>query len=322
VAANLQSIDTNHGDMIHDAQLDYYGRRLATCSSDRTIKIFEIGEDEQQSQQPSAILNGHEGPVWEVEWLHPKFGNILASCSYDRKVIIWKEENQNQWQIIYLYNDHKLSVNSISWAPHTAGCRLACGSSDGRISILTHTDAAGQIVGAAGGAASGAGWRAEAFAAHQIGVNCVAWAPQDFAENDATQRLASGGCDNLVKIWVLAPSSNEWKCEHELALHGDWVRDVAWAPRAAATAARTLASAAQDGSVAIWTQRADGEAWQSRVLPKFPDVVWRLSWSLTGGILAVSGGDNRVTLWKENADGAWSVLSTVNDKASAADGEK
>ena len=42
----------------HDAQLDYYGRRLATCSSDRTIKIFEIGEDEQQSQQPSAILNG------------------------------------------------------------------------------------------------------------------------------------------------------------------------------------------------------------------------------------------------------------------------
>lgn len=48
--------------------------------------------------------------------------------------------------------------------------------------------------------------------------------------------------------------SNEWKCEHELALHADWVRDVAWAPRAAATAARTLASAAQDGSVAIWTQ--------------------------------------------------------------------
>lgn len=26
----------------HDAVLDYYGRRLATCSSDKTIKIFEI----------------------------------------------------------------------------------------------------------------------------------------------------------------------------------------------------------------------------------------------------------------------------------------
>lgn len=28
----------------------------------------------------------HEGPVWQVAWAHPKFGNILASCSYDRKV--------------------------------------------------------------------------------------------------------------------------------------------------------------------------------------------------------------------------------------------
>ncbi len=26
----------------HDAVLDYYGRRLATCSSDRTVKIFEV----------------------------------------------------------------------------------------------------------------------------------------------------------------------------------------------------------------------------------------------------------------------------------------
>ena len=49
------------------------------------------------------------------------------------------------------------------------------------------------------------------------------------------------------------------------------------------------------------------------MLPKFADVVWRVSWSLTGGILAVSGGDNKVTLWKENSDGAWAVLSTLDD---------
>ena len=26
----------------HDAELDYYGKRLATCSSDKTIRIFEV----------------------------------------------------------------------------------------------------------------------------------------------------------------------------------------------------------------------------------------------------------------------------------------
>lgn len=33
----------------------------------------------------------HEGPVWQVAWAHPKFGPILASASYDGKVIIWKD---------------------------------------------------------------------------------------------------------------------------------------------------------------------------------------------------------------------------------------
>jgi protein transport protein SEC13 len=80
--------------MVHDAQLDYYGRRLATCSSDRTIKIFEISGD---SRTPVADLRGHEGPVWQISWAHPKFGTLLASCSFDHKVIIWRESPDGQW---------------------------------------------------------------------------------------------------------------------------------------------------------------------------------------------------------------------------------
>jgi hypothetical protein len=30
----------------HDAQLDFYGRRLATCSSDRVIKVFDVTSEE------------------------------------------------------------------------------------------------------------------------------------------------------------------------------------------------------------------------------------------------------------------------------------
>lgn len=39
-----------------------------------------------------ASLDSHEGPVWQVAWAHPKFGPILASASYDGKVIIWKND--------------------------------------------------------------------------------------------------------------------------------------------------------------------------------------------------------------------------------------
>ena len=39
----------------HDAQMDYYGKKLATCSSDRTVKIFEINGT---TQNQVACLRG------------------------------------------------------------------------------------------------------------------------------------------------------------------------------------------------------------------------------------------------------------------------
>ena len=37
--------------------------------------------------------------------------------------------------------------------------------------------------------------------------------------------------------------------------------------------------------------------------------LWRVSWSVSGGILAVSDGNNNVTLWKEQMDSKWQKLS-------------
>jgi WD40 repeat protein len=51
--------NSGHDDMIHDAVLDYYGRRLATCSSDKTIKIFEIEGDQHRL---SETLKGYPAP--------------------------------------------------------------------------------------------------------------------------------------------------------------------------------------------------------------------------------------------------------------------
>jgi protein transport protein SEC13 len=92
--AGATTFESGHLDMVHDAQLDYYGRRLATCSSDRTIKIFELS-GEQHTQ--IADLKGHEGPVWQVAWAHPKYGSLLASASFDHRVIVWKEGPDGQW---------------------------------------------------------------------------------------------------------------------------------------------------------------------------------------------------------------------------------
>eukprot|EP01114_Cavostelium_apophysatum_P013548 TRINITY_DN3303_c0_g1_i1.p1 TRINITY_DN3303_c0_g1~~TRINITY_DN3303_c0_g1_i1.p1 ORF type:complete len:313 (-),score=52.76 TRINITY_DN3303_c0_g1_i1:48-986(-) len=305
MASTLTTIDTQHEDMIHDAQADFYCKRLATASSDRTIKIFEIGDNNNNTFLTE--IKGHEGPVWQVVWAHPKFGSILASCSYDRKIIIWKETSANQWSRLFEYDKHESSVNSISWAPHEFGLCLIGASSDCTISVITLK--------------GDNSWDAVRIPqAHSIGVNSVSWAPalsagslvnSSAAPTTLTKRFVSGGCDNLVKIWRFFENENAWRTEETLEHHTDWVRDVAWGPSIGLPAS-VIASCSQDGTVVIWSQE-NNAAWSKKVLPKFPDVVWRVSWSITGNILAVAGGDNKVTLWKESADGEWRCISSLDE---------
>jgi len=290
-----------HDDMIHDAVLDYYGRRLATCSSDRTIKIYEV---EGETHRLIDTLKGHDGPIWQVSWAHPKYGNILASASYDGKVIIWQEKN-GVWGKLAEHAYHQASVNSVQWASHEVGAVLACASSDGKVSVLEYKE--------------DGSWDAKVFQTHAIGCNAVAWAPatspgsivqtSGSAPNaSGVRRFVTGGSDNLVKIWSWNAESGQYVEEATLEGHSDWVRDVAWAPSILPKS--YIASASQDKTAIIWTSTApvNGEpsaaVWHKKVL-QFDSVVWRVSWSLSGNALAVSGGDNKVTVWKENLKGEW-----------------
>ena len=41
-------IDTQHDDMIHDAQMDYYGTKLATSSSGKIQEKFYKGDNKER----------------------------------------------------------------------------------------------------------------------------------------------------------------------------------------------------------------------------------------------------------------------------------
>jgi protein transport protein SEC13 len=211
------------------------------------------------------------------------------------------------WQKIFDFALHKASVNAVSWSPHEAGCLLACASTDGNVSVLEFKDNS---------------FDHTTFPAHGQGVNSVSWAPAttpgsilstspapDAARN---RRFVTGGCDNFLKIWAYDLPSQSYKLEREaLVGHSDWVRDVAWSPTVLQKS--YIASASQDKTVRIWTSDSSNPTqWSSKVLG-FDCAVWRVSWSLSGNVLAVSSADNKVTLWKETIKGEWDCVKTVEE---------
>lgn len=163
------------------------------------------------------------------------------------------------------------------------------------------------------------------FPAHGLGVNSVSWAPATAPGSIVSsnpgpgaagnRRFVTGGSDNVLKIWAFDPAAQGYKQEGEaLTGHSDWVRDVAWSPTVLKKS--YIASASQDKTVRIWTSDAAAGAgaakWECKVL-NFEAAVWRVSWSLSGNVLAVSGADNKVTLWKENLRGEWELVKSIEE---------
>lgn len=311
------TVDTQHDDMVHDAQLDYYGTKLATSSSDRTVKIYDVAGESNYSH--TATLQGHVGPVWQVSWAHPKFGVVLASCSFDGSVLIHRESTPQNWSCVLNEKQlHESSVNSLEFAPHTHGLICAAASSDGRVSILTHQQ--------------DDTWSVEYIADNALGVNSLSWCPSPDASssNDddgspARKKIVTAGCDNQIRFYTQTTGASAdttadsaWEQLEEDQVntaqlsHSDWVRDVAWAPSIVPDH-HTVASCSEDGTVLIWTKTKPSQPWEPTLLHDFQEPVWRLSWNITGTILAVSSADNHVTLWKAGLDGIYTQVTTVQD---------
>ena len=205
-------------------------------------------------------------------------------------------------------------MNSVAWAPAEFGLHLATASSDGKVCVLSHR-------------VEDDAWDVATIEDCPVGSNAVAWAPALPAGDGSLpmRRLATAGCDGLVRVYACGGGGGDrWALETPpLVRPGaprEWVRDVAWCPAglaassglgADASSALLLASAGDDGTVCLWRPPSAGAAsaeWSLSLLPPFPAPVWRLSWSVTGRLLAVSCGDNSVTLWKEELSGVWQTI--------------
>jgi len=142
------------------------GRRLASASADKTVKLWNLG-----TAQELQTLKGHTDGVSRVAFSPD--GTRLASGSYDGTVKLW---NADTGQELRTLRGHTEGVSSVAFSPD--GTRLAAADYNGTLRLWN-------VIG---------GQELRILKGHRSGVYSVVFSP------DGTQ-LASVSFDATLRLW-------------------------------------------------------------------------------------------------------------------------
>lgn len=318
------AIDVARFGEVTDMHLDHFGKRLAVAFADNMVRIFDA-----ESGGLQAELRAHQAPVSAVSWaphgLHPKHGCMLVSSGEDSRAFVWRELKADQWQIVH-QQPSRGAVKACAFAPFEYGIQLALACSDGDVIIVGHKEVKVSAV-----VPATESWPSKNFPAHEGGVIALSWGPSTSpvslasgpaarAASLAPKRLVTGGADMFVRIWRQEEGTEHWTQVRQLdAVHRGCIQDVAWRPSLGVPRS-VIASCAEDGSVVIWGQDMEGQAWRVNAEWKVCADARKLAWSQAGTLLSVSVGDDLATFYKEGLDGQWEEVWDLDSDGKVAGG--
>lgn len=332
----MKTFITGHEELIHDIKYDFYGKHLATASSDQHIKVFDL-----DNTTSTWVLNdswkAHDSLVVKLSWAHPEFSSskILASCSFDRTVKIWQEQldelhgSGRRWlKLTTLAIESFSPIYDVAFAPNHMGLKLGCVGSDGIFRIyeslepsdLTKWELTTEI-----------SLLHSTLPAKSLQSSfSIEWCPAKFTNTEkflivaldqgfiyGTSKKNNDDTENQDFLNEEVPSKTELKyiklCN--LPEHNGLIRSVSWAP-SMGRSYHLIATGCKDGFVRIFkaTDTKSGDL-KIELLAKLSDhnsEVWRVNWNLTGTILSSAGDDGKIRLWKCNYLSEWKCMSVIN----------
>ncbi|KAM4053255.1 LOW QUALITY PROTEIN: nucleoporin SEH1-A-like [Anomaloglossus baeobatrachus] len=314
-----QSISAAHRDLIHDVSFDFHGRRMATCSSDQRVKVWD--KSEKIVTHFTASWKTHSGSMWRVTWAHPEFGQVMASCSFDRTAAVWEEivgesndkpRGQSHWVKKTTLVDSRTSVTDVKFAPKHIDLMLAMYSADGVVRIYEAPDVMNLSQ-----------WSLQHEISCKLRCKCISWNPSSSRAYSPT--IAVGSDDTSpnimgkVQIYEYENTRKYVKAETFMTVT-DPIQDIDFAPNLGRSY-HILAVASKD--VRIFTIKPlRKELTSSGGVTKFEihtvaqfdnhnSQIWHVSWNIKGTVLASSGDDGSVRLWKANFMDNWKCTGVL-----------
>jgi nucleoporin SEH1 len=154
-------------------------------------------------------------------------------------------------------------------------------------------------------------------------ATCISWNPSRFEE----PTLVTGCRDGSIKIWQYNSNFRKWQMlPINLTGHTGPIHDISWAPNMGRSY-HLIASASKDGTARIWKLNLPKPQSETTTTSKKPvpqqqvsfkvlsdhqAEVWRVEWNLIGSVLATSGDDGAVRVWKYQIESKdWQMESVI-----------
>jgi WD40 repeat protein len=272
------------------------------AAREREVTAHSNGNDDDDGEEEGGkeweftlVLEGHDSEIKSCAF--SPSGAHLATSSRDKSIWIWEDigasESDDEWETIAVLTEHEGDVKQLAWCPDVPNRKgrkdtygsdvLASASYDDTVRV----------------------WREDADAewvcvsvleGHGGTVWGVEWEGRERSDGKFP-RLLTYSADGTLKIWTLDGQDDE---EEE------------GAPATAAAAARERNPL---GGIPNTMRRSLKEDWRcTATLPKVHDSdVYSATWSRTTGLVASTGSDGKLALYKEKEGGGgsgteWEVL--------------
>ncbi|KAF8072486.1 CIAO1 [Scenedesmus sp. PABB004] len=244
----LQTLQ-GHTDRVWHCAWSPDGSALASCSGDRTVRIWSRSAQRERGWRCAAVLEDtHTKSIRSCCW--SPGGTHLATASFDGSTSIWQLQG-GLWEEVLKLEGHENEVKGVAWSP--CGNYLATCGRDKSVWFWERGPGPGTEFDCM-----------DVKHGHAQDVKAVAWHP-------SRELLASCSYDDSVKLWT--HSDGDWDCAQTLADAPIW-------DSAAAAAA---AGGAEGHTSTVWgvAFSPDGGLLAS-VSDDRTLRVWRLEWS--GGV--------------------------------------
>jgi WD40 repeat protein len=291
-----------HQDYVHHVAFDIYGRRMATCSGDRNVRVWDLTDNGVWSLVGE--WQAHRGSVTMLSWAHPEFGSLMATCGSDHEAKIWEERTNatsaaSRWTVKSQLTEARKAVSCLEFAPRHWGLKLATGSADGCVRIYEAVDVMNL-----------AQWPLAATLQcfdEGLGVTCLSWSTGRFEP----PTLVVGGTHPI--IYRYSEVSRQWNSLIALPppRRGD-ILDVAWAPNVGRRYHYIASAEGQQLRIFKLLRSSEGEKLEYESTQTLEvSNAWRCQWNVTGTVLASSGDRGLVQLWKCDFEGNFKCVSKI-----------